>query len=1598
MASLARGVRMVAGLAPRRMGAVVALAGIAWVLAYALSQEIPVGGVQGQVTLASTGRPLGGARITVAPLETTGKERGIRYARTGRDGRFALAQVAAGAYQVTAQIDAHAVQHAEITVVEGRTSQVTLTLAPAKLDLTLAQGRRLFTTAERAELPVRGYVDGGTPAGERTLRVRIFRTRLSEILQDETAARALNRLGDVFDVKGPIPPALLRPRSGVRPELLWERDLPITEADAEGFFTKRVDFGPLPSGLYLVDVANGDAIMPAWIVVTDTALVLKNAPGQLLAYVTDVNTGVPVPGSTVRLYRRGQVFAERATDGRGLVEFRIPGGVEEFRLLAVAIRGADEAVVDRTDYRFEQAGTFALFAYTDRPIYRPGQRIYYKGVARRKVGGEARYAVPSGQEVTVELRDPTGEPVLRERRATGDYGTFHGQVDISAEAPTGTYTLVLSAGGSEYTHDVVIASYRKPEFSITAAPDKRRYVRGDTVEIALTARYYFGSPVAGGKVKYAVYRSPDWLAEYAAAYGAEEVDEEEIAERYGWYAGDGQTYAQGEVALDASGRGVIRFRADVAEMPDGPQQYLFTAQLGVTDPSGREASADTSVQVVPGAFRLAVLTDGYLAAPGTPSHVIVEAKDYEGRPVPRTPLRLDVFSERWIARTGRAVTGQVGTWRAEAGADGKATFEFTPPREGFLRLRAQARDARGREIRGTAYLWAVAGAGGMLEARYTDLSLLTDKRRYAPGETARVLINADRTGQTVLLTVEGERIYRAQTVPITARSTVVQVPVLAEYGPNVFLSAVYVRDKRVASSQAALRVDIPARELRVSITPDRPKYGPGEKITYAIQITDASGQPARAEFSLGVVDESIYALREDDPRALRNAFYPRRYNQVRTIFSFAVRYLGDADKAEPRISARRRFEDTAYWNPALRTDERGQAAVTFALPDNLTTWRASVTALTPDTRLGRQTQKSVVAKDFLVRVEIPRLLTQGDQSRILAVVHNDTGAAETASVRLRADGLTVNGPEVQAVAVEPGKTATLSWPVTPPRAGDAKVTVTAWTPGGAGRKQYTDGVELPLRVRPYGREEVAYFSGDVAPDAPAAHTFTVDPAAIPEATRLTIRVTPSVINAVVGGLEYVIGYPYGCMEQTMSRFLPSVMARKVLRAAGVKDARLDAELPRMVRDGLTRVYRFQRENGAWGWFEFDDDNPWMTAYTLYGLAVARAEGWPVSENAAQRGREAALRLAQRAPSDTRMFLLYAAALAGDRDGVRAAYERAKPDLQRLGPAGFAYTVLLEKLLGGDPRSAFEELGRRAVSADGVVHWQTSRDDRWDWDNMATTAIGLRAVLAVDPKDTRVGPILRWMMRNRTGHYWWSTRATSWALAAVTDYLAAGQGAAALTGEVRVRLNGQVVGTVRLTPEVIDRPDIVLTLPASALRAGQNNVSIERTEGSSRVFYTARLVQTVGAAEIPALSTEGITLRREYLRIAPKKVGQDAWALHTETTGNQLNRGDDILVRLTLETPRDLAYAVIEDPFPAGLEVTERGSTEVDAWTFWWTSIDVRDDRVVFFARRIKAGKHAIEYRLRAQTPGTFRALPAVLQQMYDPATRAESPGARVVIR
>lgn len=1622
-------------LKPRQLSTLAAILIIVFGLAYSFSKETPMGSISGKVRAQESNRPLPKTRVRLQPVNHNSGEIDDlpepRSVRCDANGEFHIGQLPAGDYQISASSRAHSVSDWNVTVTEGGQTSVLLSIARSEEPLQVKEHLRVFTTLEAPKLAVSGYADEKQPAGKDSMQVRIWKTRLSSVVSKTGGLQALKEMTGTA-AASPIKPFLLESATGESSELMLDRAISIKE-DIEGFFYQHLDLArlaskSLPKGLYLCEIKHSQETVSTWLQVSDMALVVKRSKDQKLVYTADLQTGIPRSGSLIRSYLNGTAVAETKTDSSGIAEMTnitktYSAGIGQSRdkqAIMLAVDGDDEALVNRTEYSEENAGSTRVHSYTDRPIYRPGQRIQFKSIVREVSEGtgdvQSRYAAKQGQPVDVALRDPSGEQIYKQHLLTNRHGSIFGSIDLNSEAPTGVYVLHVSVDGEEHTHDITIASYKKPEFAVTVTPDKPRYLKGDSVSMTVSGQYFFGAPVAGAKVSYSVYRSPNWNDSSADESDNGDSYDEESSGRRGEYGGE--SVAQGETRLDASGKADISFssvptlNASDPKFPYGAggedgRDETFTTSVTVTEGEHRESIAEGKALVTPGDFKLSARFDGYVGAPGQPSTLSLKASDYIGKSVHLASVEVESGYETW--QDSGTQFKRISLQTVALNSAAPVIIPFAPPHAGEYVVKVRVHDAGGHIISGRASLYVVSKGGDNLNTTYTSLSILTDKRNYKSGDTARLLVNTAHTGQTVLITIEGEKIFHRQTLAIKQQSSIVSIPIRQEYGPNIFISACYIMNKHFAQSQTPLRVSAPQREMKVEITTESEpvgafsttlaRYEPRQQITYHIRTSDLKGKGLPAELSFGVVDESIYALKEDSPHALQDDFYPRRVNEVSTDYSFAEVYLGDADKSEPKITARKKFPDTAYWNPEIQTDSLGNATVSFELPDNLTTWRATATAHSLDTKIGRAVNRIVVSKFFLVRLETPRFLTQLDETRLSAFVHNETSQPITASVGLSADNLKVNGPSIQQVLVEPFKMMQVTWPVRAENIGDAKLTVKAWTSKTAGGMQSTDGVETTLPIRPHGREIVTGHSGELTAANPENEVMRLDPKSVPSLSKLTVRITPSISSSLLGATDYLVGYPYGCTEQTMSRFLPDILVHRALRLHGISPSATTAQLPKMVENGLQRLYRFQHGSGGWGWWEADADSPWMTAYVLYGLASAKSEGYSIRENALKNGAKAALKMARDVNTDLsdRAFLIYALALLGDKANARA--ERHRPiELSRFSSEALGYMLLTDRLLGETDTAVIEALSKKGIAHDGSLHWvSTVRSNARDWDSIETTSTALRSMIALNRQDARIGQVLKWMMIQRTGDYWSSTRDTSWVLAAFCDYLASQPGYSA-SGEVRIKLNGKTVQAYKLNPDLTREREIALRIPVAQLRPNKNDVTLERVGGSSPVFYSVDLRQTVTGDNLPAISTDHLSVKREYLRQIPKKLHGDYWTLDTEPTNNQLTAGDNIQVKLTIQVPKEMNYVLVEDAYPSGCAIEDRGDADSVADSqYEWSSVDVRDDRIAFFVRTLSPGVHVITYNLRAQTPGSFRALPTLVQAMYTPESRAQAEEARISI-
>ncbi len=920
--------------------------------AYAIALEPKRGSISGVVMSTRTSGPLPGARVIVSMGRGYYYEGAFR-TETDEQGRFEFPCVPAGEhYTILAKHPSHqqATWPHRVRVDEGINSGgIQLELLPRAPSVALSTSRRFLTTQDEVSLRLSGYLQDGP------VHVVVRPVDIERLYRVTGKIRNLTKRADFWQTP------------------LREFDHVLSSRDKWGEFHERLLLKDLPGGAYVVTAYAADSQDSVWFVLSDIGLTVKRAPRQLLAYVVDFGSNEPLPGAGLTCYRNRKPTATGRTDEHGLFFAALGEGAAGGPVFAHY--GSSLAWANAGGGGYETRST--VYLYTDRPIYRPGHTVRFKGIARRRRGNH--YVVPANAPVTVRISDSRGGVAYSRGVRTTAYGSFVGQFELGNEAPLGRYSLDATFDGEECSAYFKVEEYRKPEYKVEVSSPQERYLIGERVPFTVDASYYFGAPLQGAELTYSVYRGPYWDPDWAA----EESDwwyEGEYGEGDYYYGGYGELITHGTARLDDKGRAVIW-----VDNTEGEGTQRITLEAEVADASNRAVTGRGYAICVPALIRLRASVDKYVYSRGEPLTVVVEAQDYNKRPSAGLSVTVKLTKSTW-RKTGRydweEIKRDLATQQATTDAKGKAQVTFARPPPGDLRVVAEAHDPEGRLATTERWVW-VEGAGRERPPweREQDLTvdLVRDQKEYQIGEVAKVLINCSHKDAHALLTVEGPKIFRREVVRLKDGSATMTIPMTEEHVPNVYACATIMSQGQFTQGETLLKLGREHKELRIAVQSDKEAYEPGETAHYLVQVTDRLGRPQQAEVSLGVVDEAIYALQPELAGDIVRFFWGRRYNAVSTNYSFPRYYYGGVEKLAGMLKVRKKFEDTAYWAPLLRTDANGRVTAEVPLPDNLTTWRATVRAHTLGTEVGAQTQTIKTQKPLVVRLATPRFFTQKDE-------------------------------------------------------------------------------------------------------------------------------------------------------------------------------------------------------------------------------------------------------------------------------------------------------------------------------------------------------------------------------------------------------------------------------------------------------------------------------------------------------------------------------------------------------------------------------------------------------------------------------------------
>ena len=1012
-------------------------------------------------------------------------------------------------------------------------------------------------------------------------------------------------------------------------------------------------------------------------IVSKSSLAVKLSEKQMLVWATDMASGQPVSGMNLRIISdKANLTAVTDANGLATVVLPDPQGDDYYReFTVIGDKDSDLAFVHTSwsdgvaPWNFNinseaYSPEYYSYLYTDRPIYRPAQEIFFKGIVRKD--SDKGFKLPDISKSHVTITDPNGNNLFDKELDVSANGSFSGTLQLGENISTGDYSITASLVGAkgpdwanQFSTSFKVNEYRKPDYKLDITPEKQDYINGETAKLKVSAGYFFGAPLPKAKVTWTV-KSTDYYfgipEELASKLNGEwfSFAEEGFFCYWGCQSGS-EIVTQGSGVTDDQGNYEISLPLQIS---DKKMSQLYSIEANVSDANNQSVSNRSSIQVHKGETYLGIRSSDYVLSNDKPAKFQVLSVNTKGEIVKGANAEVALYKRDWNTIKRKNVDSGyyyennyedklVETQKVRTGDDGLADVQFSIKDGGSYKVEASLKDSKGNLVKSSTTVYVSSDTFINWGSENNDkLELVTDKTEYKVGDIAKVMIKSPYKGVYALVTYEKNNVFGQKVIKLNSNSETIEIPVTEKFLPNAFVSVVLVKgnqydaglqeptpgdndERQVAAFKvgyATLQVNTSDKKLNIEISSDKPVYGPKDKVKLTLKTTDKAGKPVAAELSVGVVDESVLSLTESVTADLLNVFYRQRMLGV----SLAETLTKAISRVNVQVEAgmkgggggglakRGLFKDTAHFESVVKTDASGNATVEFELPDNLTTWQVMAIGITDDkagserTLVGSNKYNFLVNKDILVRPALPRFLSAADEMTVSAIVHNYTGTDQTVGVELKTTGVDILDGANRSVTIKSKSSEKLNWKIKVGNGlaqGDSALFDFKAMAGSKG-----DEIEQTLKIHQ------ASLASNVATSKVITDVVKdIDKVWLPVGLdtnfgKLTISISPTLAGTINKGLEYLVTYPYGCSEQLASSILPNLALKHLIDLGKFDTKAIDKEqLRKNVEAGLQAIYKNQHPNGGFGLWMESDPNEWVTAYVLNTMYLADQSGYTVDK-------------------------------------------------------------------------------------------------------------------------------------------------------------------------------------------------------------------------------------------------------------------------------------------------------------------------------------------------------------------------------------------------
>ncbi|MDB4947197.1 MAG: hypothetical protein JWP97_6731 [Labilithrix sp.] len=1349
--------------------------------------------------------------------------------------------------------------------------------------------------------------------------------------------------------------------------------------------------------------------------------------GKAVVSVFRLANGEPVAGAGVTMGT-----AQATTDDRGVAVLDEPAKRGDAEAVTIKV-GAEETVVPLDKISTQARELYPALAagetagdeegsfdaaparittdllgvlVTDRGIYKPGTKMFVKGHVRRGAG--QRLGAVAGTKVRLRITDVTGSDLLDEAMVTGPKGTITKEVTIPAGQQTGPAHIKLEVDDDKHAtladQTVRIADFETPRFKvdIEAPPDMPAGRWKSTV----IGRYAFGAPMEEGRVEWTLAKKLKaiesraleasgfaFTMERSEFAGADPLVEERPR------AGEGKLAPDGTFAVDV----------ELGPLPNGPTEVTFEAD--VTDASYRHIANRTSVIRYPFARYAGLRLPNRFGAVG-PLKVELVAVDKDGKPVTGASVEARLERLEWKKSSQKAESGamvetwgmvatQVGTCSVASDATPHACDLVTKARGEY---RVVARIDGHDQASTSFYAWssdasepdptAVPSAG-----KKTPIS--SDKKSYAPGETAKILVQSPFPEAMAVLTVERGGLLAHEARRFKGPSVVLEVPVSLAHAPyaHAVVTLLPINGGPEATYRiGAMRIPVTldGSRLTVQVTSSKPRYDAKDSAEITVQVMRGNEPVENADVTLAVVDDGVLRLTNFHAIDPTGALHPPRPLSFTAADSRALLFRrreqahvagGGSGEGADSFDTRRDFVETAAWLPTLTTGRGGKVKTTVKLPDNLTELRMMATVLAEDGAAGAAESSFLVTRPYLVDPIVPAFASQGDTLEIAAMAHNNTEAPVNARVTILGQKR-----DVRLAAMSHARVS-VPWKAVKSTLVDFLLEVDGKT---------KDKVERSVTVALPGTEEHPQLSGVFRERQEITLAIPAD-AIFEENAKLTLHTGAALYPELGQRLAYLREYPHGCVEQTTSGTLPYLAAKNLLAWTGAL-ALDDAELKKRIDSGIKRLATMKTAGGGLAfWPGGTEPHVYGTTYAARALLAAKEIG--IEEEGLLPGVLAYLaeELPRQRDPVVRVAIAEILAAAGKLDAsIADSLWDAREKLDAYGKASLALTLATFPAEQARAREALDAVEAAFDDAGMVKQEVHGEGDHWYWGSTdRDRAQAMLALVKLRPQSKLVTVLAHRLLRGLDRY---STQSSAWSLMALSSFVGKDKPNGAV--DVKVKAEGLVFDRTRRLGG--DNKEVVIAL--QELRGKKVKLVLEGDAKAPSAFsMEARFVRPDGAS-----ARSG---RRARLGPSVYRVFSDARGAPVDLA--HVKAGEVVRVALRIELPPldawRASYLAVTDRFGAGFQPIQPDLATVasppslgqehpfyQGLTGWGGSashVDVRDDRVNVYFDQVYGGTTAYAtYLLRAVTPGEFVVPAARGELMYEPGSEGYSETGHVTIQ